>query len=156
MNAGVEYFVRNRRYPEHCKNEPGKKANIRKLSKKYRLRDGILEYLWKTNWLKIVTSKEEQQEIVKLFHEGAESLMSKAMAGHRGRSSTLDLISRRFIWRGMADQVRQYVRTCDTCQRVNSNPVNIRSELCPVKVPKRPMQQIGIDIKCLPETEDGY
>lgn len=126
------------------------------MSKKYRLHEGGLEYQWKNAWLRIVTSEKDQENIIKLFHEGGESITSKAMAGHRGRNNTLDLISKKYIWKGMEAQIREYVVTCDTCQRVNSNSVNIRSEMTPVTIPKYPMKQIGVDIKTLPETEDGY
>ena len=37
------------------------------------------------------------------------------MAGHFGMDKTLELLQRRWYWKGMQRDVREYVRTCATC-----------------------------------------
>ena len=39
--------------------------------------------------------------------------------GHVGRDRTLARVEERFYWRGMVDDVKDYCRTCDYCQRSN-------------------------------------
>jgi len=39
------------------------------------------------------------------------------VAGHFGRDKTLELMKRNYHWPNMEELVRNYVRTCDACQR---------------------------------------
>ena len=39
--------------------------------------------------------------------------------GHFGRDKTLQKICSRFNWQDMTNDVKEHVRTCDTCQRTN-------------------------------------
>ena len=39
------------------------------------------------------------------------------LAGHFGRSKTVQMISRSMYWPGMHEDVQEYVRTCAVCQR---------------------------------------
>ena len=39
--------------------------------------------------------------------------------GHFGRDKTLSKIAKRFYWRGMVDNVKEFCKTCDKCQRAN-------------------------------------
>ena len=39
--------------------------------------------------------------------------------GHFGRDKTLSKIAERFYWRGMVDDVKEFRKTCDKCQRAN-------------------------------------
>ena len=39
--------------------------------------------------------------------------------GHFGRDKTFAKLTERFYWVGMINDVREYSRTCDTCQRAN-------------------------------------
>jgi len=40
-----------------------------------------------------------------------------ALAGHPGRAKTFDLLDRQYEWKGMRNQVDQYVWRCRSCQR---------------------------------------
>ena len=90
-----------------------------------------------------------------------ESLMYEAhdapTAGHLGMDKTLERLSRRFYWPSMESSVRQYVKTCSSCQR--SKP----SQQCPLGlqqpnvVPSRPWEIITMDyIMELPRTAKGH
>ena len=39
--------------------------------------------------------------------------------GHFGRDKTLSKIAERFYWRGMVDDVKEFCKTWDKCQRAN-------------------------------------
>jgi len=39
------------------------------------------------------------------------------VGGYFGREKTLELVKRDYYWPNMEDWVRNYVRTCDACQR---------------------------------------
>ena len=39
--------------------------------------------------------------------------------GHFGRDKTFAKLTERFYWVGMINDVREYCRTCDRCQRAN-------------------------------------
>ena len=60
-------------------------------------------------------------------HEVRTLLISEAhdspLARHFGMDKTLELVLRRWTWRGVQKDVRDYVRTCLVCQR-SKNPTN--------------------------------
>ena len=60
----------------------------------------------------------------KLKLEIAESEHDSKFAGHFGRHKTLELITRSFFWPKMDEWIRNYIRTCDTCQRNKSSHCN--------------------------------
>ena len=39
--------------------------------------------------------------------------------GHFGRDKTLKKVTERFYWLGIVDDVKEFRRTCDRCQRAN-------------------------------------
>ena len=49
--------------------------------------------------------------------EGCHS--SELGGGHFGRDKTLAKISERFHWLGMVDDVKEFCKSCDKCQRAN-------------------------------------
>ena len=42
------------------------------------------------------------------------------LAGHFGRDRTLDLLRRKWYWKGMAKDVELYVQSCDKCNKIKS------------------------------------
>jgi hypothetical protein len=66
-------------------------------------------------------------------------------AGHFGRFKTLELLSRNFYWPSISLFVKDYIRTCDLCQR--SKPPRHRPYglLQPLPVPDRPWSSISLD-----------
>jgi hypothetical protein len=53
---------------------------------------------------------EKRPEIIKECHDST-------VGGHRGESTTLNRIRERFYWRGMREEVRNYVKACESCQK---------------------------------------
>ena len=57
------------------------------------------------------------------------------VGGHFGRDKTYEKIASRFYWPEMAKEVRDYVASCDICQRTNDGKfVKAAPSLHPIKV----------------------
>lgn len=67
-------------------------------------------------------------------------------AGHFGERKTLDLVARDFWWEGMRADVKQYVRTCDICQRCKTPRHRPHGLLQPLPVPPRPWSSVSVDL----------
>jgi hypothetical protein len=65
------------------------------------------------------------------------------MGGHRGRKATLESIKKRLFWIGMSQDVKTFVRACDTCT-TGKTPKKLYSGLHPIEK-KRPFERIQID-----------
>ena len=74
-------------------------------------------------------------------------------AGHPGRDRTFWNLSRHFYWPGMGRSVKDFVKTCDSCQR--NQCARMRTGLLqPIPIPVRPWESISMDfIMGLPKTE---
>ena len=159
INLIFDYVVLNK-YPEQC--DKNKKANIRYLSKPYVAKSGELYYQKKdkksnVKELLVIREKEARNRIIETVHSGAgDSDEAKCLAGHLGINKTTDKIANRFFWKGLSNDIREYITTCERCQKVNPRFENPRSQLHSVNVPQGVMRQIGVDITQLPPTEDGY
>ena len=66
-----------------------------------------------------------------------------------------DVLNRKFYWRSMDADIRQYCKQCMMCQKVNPKCKQEKPPLQNVSVPKSVMQQTGVDIASLPECH-GY
>ncbi|TAQ83095.1 hypothetical protein B7494_g8581 [Chlorociboria aeruginascens] len=76
--------------------------------------------------------------IMELFHDCPS-------AGHWGRDKTTDLIQRHFTWKGLRDEVAQYVASCPQCQFKAIHRHKPYGELQPLPVPTAPFQDISLD-----------
>ncbi|KAL5518218.1 hypothetical protein EMCRGX_G003909 [Ephydatia muelleri] len=101
-------FCCNRIYPPlYNKNE---RDCLRKRAKSFVVKEGVLFYRDKEGGdFQVVTEKNKQNVL-----EGCE-----LGGGHFGRDKTLSKIAERFYWRGMVDDVKEFRKTCDKCQRAN-------------------------------------
>lgn len=72
---------------------------------------------------------------------------------HLGIESTYEKVKERYYWPKMYETVREYIRTCENCQK-RGKP-NRNEEFIPIKI-GQPFHRIGIDIKGpLPVTKNG-
>lgn len=93
-----------------------------------------------------VIQKEEMPSILEKFH-------SEDLAGHMGINATYSKIKERYYWNNMYQDVKDYVQSCDLCQRKNKPK---RTELLHSIPVKQPFDLIGIDIVGpLPITDKG-
>jgi transposase InsO family protein len=78
------------------------------------------------------------------------------VAGHYGSAKTHELISRYFAWPNSMRYVRQFTRSCDTCQRTKAPRHKPFGLLRPLDVPQRPWLALTMDhITKLP-LSNGY
>jgi transposase InsO family protein len=68
-----------------------------------------------------------------------------ALSGHPGRDLTKLLISRRFTWPGLSQDVRKFLRNCDVCGRTTVWREKRRGLLKPLPIPERIWSEISID-----------
>ena len=133
-------------YPESSTDEEQRK--IRSQSKYFIVREGILYKKNKKNPqrpLRVVKSN----EVEIILH----NLHADSLAGHFGIEATYHRIAERYYWNQMYSDVREYVRTCDACQR-RGGPTK-HEYLHPIKV-GQPFERLGMDIVGpLPETRKG-
>ena len=76
--------------------------------------------------------------------------------GHLGRDRTYLKLSRYFYWPGMSNSVKDFVKSCDCCQRVKSGQTKA-GLLQSLPVPEQPWADISMDfIMALPLTCKGH
>jgi hypothetical protein len=68
---------------------------------------------------------------------------SSFMGGHRGRKATLEALRKRLYWIGMSQDVKDYVRACDTCT-IGKTPKKLYAGLKPIEK-RRPFERIQFD-----------
>ena len=85
---------------------------------------------------------------LKLLQENHDCITAR----HPGRDRTFWNLSKHFYWPGLGKSVKEFVRTCDTCQRHKSARTRV-GLLQPLPVPERPWETISMDfIMGLPRT----
>ena len=78
-------------------------------------------------------------------------------AGHVDRDCTVHLVLQTYWWPGLERDVRQYVSTCDHCQRNKASNEKPAGLLQPLPVPEFRWQWVTVDfIMDLPETKAGH
>jgi Reverse transcriptase (RNA-dependent DNA polymerase)/RNase H-like domain found in reverse transcriptase/Integrase zinc binding domain/Chromo (CHRromatin Organisation MOdifier) domain/gag-polyprotein putative aspartyl protease len=91
-----------------------------------------------------------------LRREVLENLHGPPVVGHPGRDRTLELVSRSWWWPGISEDVKDFVRHCDSCQRVKASTQLPAGLLHPLEIPARKWQSISMDlITGLPRTKSG-
>jgi transposase InsO family protein len=80
-----------------------------------------------------------QREILRVNHD------DPWQGGHFGQKRTLEVIQRRYWWVGLAKSVREYVETCDICQRMKAPRHKPYGTLVPLPQPERAWQDISLD-----------
>lgn len=79
-----------------------------------------------------------RQEVLRLHHDDP-------LAGHFGVNKTADLIRRTYFWEHMDDDVRDYIKECDVCQRNKSKKHAPYGLLQSLPQPTKPWQEISMD-----------
>lgn len=90
-----------------------------------------------------------KQEIMKVNHDDP-------TGGHTAYARTLENIRRKYFWHNMNDEVRKYVNTCDTCQRIKVHRHAPYGKLQPLPIPEGPADLMSMDfITGLPASKHG-
>jgi hypothetical protein len=79
--------------------------------------EGLLFYLDPSTAVERLCVPKNTMLRLKLLHDAHDAIS----AGHLGTSKTLSTISRSYFWPGMHKDVKEYVRSCDSCQQNKSS-----------------------------------
>jgi len=124
-----------RGYPPHLTTKD-KKANFRRQCKSFVIMGEDLIY--KKTAAKVIVNIEERKRIIQMVHDGSDnSFESSALSSHRGRDATQRILLKRFYWPNMMVDIKNYIKECSICQKVNSSTLKFVPELTPVHVPKK-------------------
>ena len=76
--------------------------------------------------------------------------------GHKGATKTYERIRENFYWPNMRDQIRKFVRECETCKLYKAVRIKTKLPMRITDTPSESFEKIEIDIVGpLPETENG-
>ena len=118
------------------------KEGSKDVGKTVTMEDGLL--FVKGRWY-VPSNKELKNKILK-----AEN--ASRVAGHFGQFKTLERIMANFYWPKMDQEVEEYARSCDSCQRNKATRHKKYGLLDPLDIPNRPWDDISMDfIVGLPE-----
>lgn len=78
------------------------------------------------------------------------------MSGHLGAAKTTARVTHHFYWPHMQKEIKQYVSSCDSCQRNKPSQQLPAGLLQPLPIPDRPWMDISMDlITHLPKSASG-
>src|SRR6266540_4324358 len=109
--------------------------DIEKYHDKYKLKEEKLIKIKSDKELKVL-KRNEMEPILSLAHE-------HPLSGHFGLEATLSKLKERYYWSKMKDDIKNYIQTCDQCQR--REKTTDENELHSIKI-KESFYQWGIDI----------
>ncbi|GFR43102.1 hypothetical protein Agub_g3949 [Astrephomene gubernaculifera] len=79
------------------------------------------------------------------------------LSGHAGVTKTLHLVRRTFWWPKVHVDVRDYCKSCDSCQRMKPEHVLSPGKLLPLPIPDRQWSVVTMDfVTDLPPSQDGH
>ncbi|CAB4065870.1 unnamed protein product [Lepeophtheirus salmonis] len=80
--------------------------------------------------LRVLLTKAEQKRVSCCLHEGMEnSIESQSMRGHWRVMAMPNILRRKFYWRTMNSDIKEYCKFCNICQKVNE----LRQENPPIQ-----------------------
>src|SRR5579859_6294341 len=122
-----------------------RKTHIRKISTQYICKNNILYRNTKEGIRKVILQDQVEPVIYHLHRD--------ISGAHLGVDAVIGKIKDRYYWPQLGNDVKEYIRSCDVCQR--RGPQQRREELIPIEI-QGPFHRIGIDIKGpLPITSNG-
>src|SRR4051794_25451824 len=78
-------------------------------------------------------------------------------AGHLGQARTLELVRRQFFWPTLVKDTKEYVNSCEECQRNKPSHQKAAAMLQPLPIPDRKWDVVTMDfITQLPPTKNGH
>ena len=97
----------------------------------------------------LVPDPEDRQKIIKECH-------SSVIGGHAGIAKTYDRLKKKFFWESSKQDVREFIKTCKSCQKKKLVRQKGREPMKITDTPLKAFDKIQIDIVGpLPTTEQG-
>jgi hypothetical protein len=117
--------------------------------------DGIL-YRTAPSWK--LDSRQRLLVLPKQFYNDVLRAAHDHVTGaHVGIRKTIERISNVYAFPGLSKRVRDYIKTCDICQRVSSKCVNERFPLTPIEIVGEPFDELVIDVLGkIPKSKGGF
>ncbi len=113
----------------------------------FRVDDGVI---YKSNRVYVPKQQSIKTRILYECHDAPTS-------GHVGVHRTTELVSRRFYWPGLHDEVHAYVTSCVACQSNKPSSRMPAGLLQPLPIPSEKGESVSMDfITQLPRTTSGY
>lgn len=107
--------------------------SIRKQYDKYEWQEDLL---WYDGRIIIPNDSEIRLKLLEMFHDNP-------IAGHQGVIRTLELVSNEYYWSGMKNTVKNFVDSCEVCQRSKGHKQTIPQKN--TELPTRPWEEINYD-----------
>ena len=98
---------------------------------------------------KLVVPTSMRQKVLATCHD-------EPTKGHIGIHKTLALVKERYLWKGMGQDVEQYVCSCPVCQIMKSDHQKKAGLLQPIPIPIRKLEQITTELVTDLPASDGY
>src|SRR5271154_5254608 len=120
---------------------------LRRRAHGFLVRDGILFKRSRKRGMppkRVIGRQQQRLEAIKGIHDEI---------GHRGVPSTFENVTRRYYWKGMYEDVRQFVKTCEECQK--RARIRYEESLHPT-YSLTAFEKIGVDVVFMPKTKDGF
>jgi hypothetical protein len=117
-------------------------ANV---AEEFEVKDGLLFY--ENRWV----IPNDSALRLRILHENHNS----KVAGHFGQFKTAERMKQNFYWPKMDEDARDYVRSCDTCQRDKVSRHRRYGLLQPLEIPYRPWTSISMDCFTAPPESEG-
>jgi hypothetical protein len=102
--------------------------------------NGLLYFEDADSHLRLCIPDSERNAIIKATHDGAHE------GAHAGWERTLSSLRERFYWPRMSSDVKEYVHTCDPCQKIKHNRGAAIGYLQPLEIPRKPFDDISLDL----------
>jgi hypothetical protein len=113
----------------------------------YSISNGLLI---KKNRICIPCDKKVINKLISIHHDSK-------ISGHLGTDKCYEVIARHFVWRNMTNDIDDFIKTCDTCQRSKLSTQKPIGLLQPLPIPSRNWEHVSMDfITALPTTETGF
>ncbi|TPX36791.1 hypothetical protein SeLEV6574_g08003 [Synchytrium endobioticum] len=113
------------------------------------MQDSINSIQKRDDQIDLSDDEEKRKEVLEICHDSA-------LAGHYGVAKTFELILRRYWWKGILYDVREYVKSCDVCQRNKNHPLAPSGKLMPLPIPERNWQHLTLDFIVKLPKSDGF
>lgn len=116
----------------------------------YLVRDTVLSPMSNEKRLCVGNDGELRKDIIRAFHS-AES------AAHTGFGKTYEKLRRLVYWPKMHNDIKQFVSTCDSCQRNKHRNKALAGPLQPLAIPRKRWTDVSMDfVNGLVKTRQGY
>ena len=133
LYESIKYYLNNHRLPSNIPNDI-QQLTLKKIHE-FTLKNDRLFWI-KNDMEKRVIRRNELEEVLFNLH-------GSQLSGHFSTEATFNRAQESYYWPRMYREVENYVKSCDTCQRIGKK--NKSNELHPIPVGKA-FEKMGIDI----------